>query len=80
MSIKIFPRIDVFERYPAPFNCNSPLIHDTHQEVTIDITAMQSTVCLLLPSYIEIGLFLIMRSSLKHPSLFQADEDEESSD
>ncbi len=41
---------------------------------------MQSTVCLILHSYIEIGLFPVVRSSLTQSSLFQADEDEGSSD
>jgi hypothetical protein len=34
----------------------------------------------LLPSFIEIGVFPVLRSSLTHSSLFQANEDERRSE
>ncbi len=34
----------------------------------------------MLPSFIEIGVFPVLRSSLTHSSLFQANEDERRSE
>lgn len=44
-----------------------------------DLAALWSIVC-LLPSFIEIGVFPVLRSSLTHSSLLQANEDERSSE
>ena len=44
-----------------------------------DLAALWSIVC-LLPSFIEIGVFPVLRSSLTHSSLFQANEDERRSE